>query len=127
MASRARGRPCKVPGQGSTSPTNRFEPPASSSLDALSEGQAALEASPEPPGPSIAKYTEEDLQRILKTVLEARAPAPAPIPEGPRERPLKARFPDIYRGHFATAGAKGPNRIPLAASFLRDRDNFRWR
>ena len=28
--------------------------------------------------------------------------------------------------HFATAGAKGPNRIPFAASFLRDRINFRW-
>lgn len=28
---------------------------------------------------SIAKYTEEDLQRIFKTVLEAQAPIPAPI------------------------------------------------
>ena len=53
--------------------------------------------------------------------------------EGPRERLLKARFSDIYRGdnhmacynfcqqckdHFATAGVKGPNRIPFTASFL---------
>ena len=30
------------------------------------------------------------------------------------------------KNHFATAGAKGPNRIPFAASFLRDRINFRW-
>ena len=28
--------------------------------------------------------------------------------------------------HFAIAGAKSPNRIPFAASFLRDRINFRW-
>ena len=34
-----------------------------------------------PVGPPVAKYTEEDLQRILKTVLEARAPAPRP--DGP--------------------------------------------
>ena len=27
---------------------------------------------------------------------------------------------------FATTGAKGPNRIPFAVSFLRDRINFRW-
>ena len=28
--------------------------------------------------------------------------------------------------HFATTGAKGPNRIPFVASFLRDRINFCW-
>ena len=28
--------------------------------------------------------------------------------------------------HFATAGAKGPNCILFAISFLRDRINFRW-
>ena len=87
--------------------------------------------------PPVAKYTKEDLQRILRTVLEARAPPS----DGAREKPLKARSPDVYCGkshiecynfcqqcedHFATAGAKGPNRIPFAASFLRDRINFRW-
>lgn len=65
----------------------------------------------------------------------------SPSSGGPREQPLKARFPDVYRGRnhmecykfcqqcedrFATAGAKGPNRIPFAASFLRDRANFSW-
>ncbi len=54
---------------------------------------------------------------------------------------LKAKTPDVYRGrshmecynfcqqcedHFATCGATGPNRIPFAASFLRDQINFRW-
>ena len=49
---------------------------------------------------STAKYSEKDLQRILKTVLEARVPAPAlhllVFPNRPYERPLKARFPDLY-------------------------------
>ena len=85
----------------------------------------------------VAKYTEKDLQKILKTVLEARTP---PF-DGVCEKPFKARLPDVYRGkshikcynfcqqcedHFATAGAKGPNRILFAASFLWDCINFRW-
>ena len=152
MAARTRGRPRKGYGPSSALNLPGSTPSRSTSpledLDELSE-PPVLSGNPTPVpdapplAPSVAKYTEEDLQRILKTVLEARAPAPAPItfPEGPRERPLKARFPDVYRGenhldcynfcqqcedHFATAGAKGPNRIPFAASFLRDRINFRW-
>ena len=65
---------------------------------------------------SIPKYSEDDLQRILRTVLEARIPAPAPVlapapvpvhapapapapivAEAPRKK-LKARSPDVYRG-----------------------------
>ena len=87
--------------------------------------------------PLVAKYTEEDLQRILRMVLEARAPPS----DGIREKPLKARSPDVYCGkshmecynfcqqcedYFATARAKGPNHIPFATSFLRDRINFHW-
>ena len=90
-----------------------------------------------PAKPLVAKYIEEDLQRILRTVFEARAPPS----DGPCEKPLKARSPDVYCGkshmecynfcqqyedHFATAGAKGLNRIPFAAFFLHDRINFRW-
>ena len=45
---------------------------------------------------SIAKYIEEDLQRILKMVLEAQAP---PF-DGPREKSLKARLPDVYHDRF---------------------------
>ena len=40
----------------------------------------------------VAKYTEEDLQKILRTVLKARAPSS----DGPHEKPLKARLPDVY-------------------------------
>ena len=89
------------------------------------------------------------MQRILKAVLEARAPTPAPalapvpvpvVSKVSREK-LKARSPDVYRGkshmdyynfcqqcedYFATAGATGPTQIPFAASFLRDRISFRW-
>ena len=67
---------------------------------------------------SIPKYLDDDLQRIFKTVLEARvptptlvlalalvpapvpapAPAPAPIVAEAYRKKLKARFPDVYRG-----------------------------
>ena len=105
-------------------------PPPESSHDKTPVNPSAIEL-------LVAKYTEEDLQRIFRTILEARAPSS----DGVCEKPLKAKSPDVYRGkshmecynfcqqcedHFATAGAKGPNRIPFAASFLRDRINFRW-
>ena len=124
---RGRGRPRRE--HASEGPSGS-SPPPESSHDETPVNPPAVE-------PPVAKYTEEDLQRILKTVLEARA-----LPsDGIREKPLKARSPDVYCGksymecynfcqqcedHFATAGAKGPNRIPFAASFLRDRINFRW-
>ena len=50
---------------------------------------------------SVVRYLEDDLQQILRTVLDFRPLAPVPAPvvaaaphyKGPRERPLKARFP----------------------------------
>lgn len=105
-------------------------------------------APPPAPAPDVnptVRYTEADLQRIIRTVLDARPPAPAPqalvLPEGPRKRPLKARAPDLYRGkthmecynfcrqcenHFATAGATGLNRVPFAATFFKKRALFCW-
>ena len=68
--------------------------------------------------PSVAKYTEKDLQRILRTVLKAWAPS-----DGAHEKLLNARLPDVYcskshmecynfcqqcEDHFATAGALAP-------------------
>ena len=51
-----------------------------------------------PAATSVPKYSKDNLQRILKAVLEAQAPAPAPaISETLREK-LKAHSPDIYRG-----------------------------
>ena len=107
-----------------------FSPPPESSNDKTPVIAPTVE-------PLVAKYTEEDLQKILRTVLKARVPPS----DGVCEKPLKARSPDVYCGksymdkyyfcqqcedYFATAGAKGPNRIPFAASFLHDRINFRW-
>ena len=86
----------------------------------------------------IPKYTEEDLQRILKTVLEARAPTTF---EEPRDKPLKARSPDVYRGnshmecynfcqqcedYFATAGARRAKQISFATSFFQNQISFHW-
>ena len=103
-----------------------------------------------PPAPTelVAKYTDADLQRATKLALESFVQGQqqaqsqmAPPALEPRERPLKARFPDLYYGnshmdcyrfcqqcedHFETAGAKGPNRIPFAASFLRRLVTQRW-
>ena len=107
---------------------------------------------PKPPAnTSIPKYSEDDLQKILNIVLEARAPIPAPdlvpalvpapvVSKVLREK-LKAHSLDVYRGkfhmdcynfcqqcknYFATAGATGPTRILFAVSFFRDRISFRW-
>ena len=91
-----------------------------------------------PPAESpVTKYTEEDLQKILRMVFKSRAPPS----DGSCEKSLKAKLPDVYCGkshmecynfcqkcedHFAIVGAKGPNRISFAASFLGDRINICW-
>ena len=104
---------------------------------------------------SIPKYSKDDLQQILKAVLEAQAPTPTPtlilalapapvlahiVVETPWEK-LKARSPDVYHDksqmncfnfyqqyedYFATIGATGPTRSPFAMFFLWDRISFRW-
>ena len=63
-----------------------YSPPPEFSHD---EGPVNLLAEP-----LVDKYIEEDLQRILRTVLEARAPPS----DGSHEKPLKARSPDVYHG-----------------------------
>ena len=103
---RGRGRPRRE--RPSVAPSDA--PP-----DSSPPSESEISEQPErPPGPkppadtSIPKYSEDDLQRIFKTVLEARAPVPvsAPAPalvpapvvsEMPQEK-LKARFPDVYCG-----------------------------
>ena len=55
---------------------------------------------------SVVKYLKDDLQQILRTVLDSRLPSTVPVPvvaaapqyKGPYERPLKTWFPDIYWG-----------------------------
>ena len=137
---RGRGRPRRE--RPSIAPPDSSPPPESD--DNLSDQRAG------PPGANlpiavvpaaalpVPKYNKKDLQRILKTVLEARAPTTF---KEPRDKPLKVRSLDVYRGnshmecynfcqqcenYFATAEARGANRIPFAASFLRDQISFRW-
>ena len=115
---RARRSPCRNP------------PPAGN--DELA-GEAPNKAA----GPAS---NDELFKQFIKTYLEAQAQA-APSQSEPRERLLKARFPDPYFGkshmdcyhfcqqcedHFDIAQATGLNRIPFAASLLRGNISFRW-
>ena len=76
----------------------------------------------------------ELFKQFIKAYLEAQVPSQTEIDREPRKQPLKAQFSDLYYGnlhmdcyqfcqqcedHFETAGAKGPNRIPFIALFLR--------
>ena len=97
----------------------------------------------------VSKYSKDDLQQIFKTVLEVQAPmsTSAPIPalaaaafEKPRNKPLKARSPNVYyakshmdcynfcqqcEDYFATTGTMRLNQIPFTTFFLQDRIIFR--
>ena len=94
---------------------------------------------------SMVKYLEADFQRIFRTTLKTRPPAPTfqPLvfPDGPCKRLLKARFPKLYcvkthvechnfiqqcEDHFATAKAKKPNRVFFAATFVQKQALFYW-
>ena len=159
----ARPLACRSP-RRNPSPTGEDEPagpaptegsdtytPAPAVSRAPTPAPAPAPAPPLAPAPvdadATVRYSEADLQRIFRTVLEARplAPAPAPqplvFPNGPRKRPLKARFSELYRGktnmecynfiqqcedYFATVGAKRPNRVPFAATFLQKQALFCW-
>ncbi len=86
-----------------------------------------------PQDPSVNRYSQQDLDRIIQTFLHAS--------KGGSGDKLTAKTLNVYHGrshmeyynfcqqykdHFATCGATGPNRILFAASFLRDQINFRW-
>ena len=98
---------------------------------------------------SVVRYLEDDLQRILKTILDFKHPASVPASvvataphyEGPHKRPLKAWFPDIYwskihlecnnffqecKNHFAITNTLDQNQVPFAATFLKDITLFHW-
>ena len=155
---RGRGRPRRE--RPSVAPSVA---PSIASPDSSPPPESGDELSDQPAGPSgakphansppaatsVPKYSENDLQRILKAVLEARAPAPVPAPapapvpapvvsEVPREK-LKARFLDAYCGkshmdcynfcqkcedYFAIARATGYTQIPFATSFLWNQISF---
>ena len=114
--SSARCSPCqnsydgkdKLAGETHTEDSDRLTPtPAASpaSTPAIALVVAPLAASGSA-NSSVIRYSEDDLQRILRTVQDSRllalVPAPvvtaAPHDKGPREKPLKAWFSDIYWG-----------------------------
>ena len=128
----------------SIAPPNSFLPPELG--DKLSNQLARpLEAKSLVVANNVLKYSEDDLQRILKAVLEAQAPISAPVPapvasKMSREK-LKAYCPDVSYGkshidcynfcqqcedYFATKGAMGPTWILFAMSFFWDQISFRW-
>ena len=83
----------------------------------------------------VTKYIEENLQKILSIILETRASSF----DGPCEKLLKAKSPNVYCGKFcmecynfcqqyedysAIAGVKSPNYILFVVFFLRNHLNF---
>lgn len=129
----ARRAPTKDSGTPTPTPAvSRAPTPVLAQTPAPTEAPAPAQT-PTPASALIISSTDELCQQLMKTyaaivkLLEQNRGA------GPCERPLKARFPDLYYGnshldcyrfcqqcedHFETAGANGPNRILFAASFL---------
>ncbi len=145
-----RGQASKAP-IGPLSSNGDHEDPLKSNTPGLSKAPAGSEA-PEaparpleaPPGPPQAllllvpqdpdanRYSQQDLDRIIQILLQNS--------KGRSGDKFKAKTLNVYRGrshmecynfcqqyedHFTTCGATGPNKIPFAASFLRERINFR--
>ena len=90
---------------------------------------------PTPALPSNKRLFQQFMKAYLENQNQNQALPRIPIQVELREQLLKARFLDLYYGnsdldyyrfcqqyedHFDTAGASGPNRIPFAASFLRE-------
>ena len=113
------GGPPGAPTEGSHTPTH----------------SPAVSRAPTPAPPS----NDELFKRFMKAYLESNQGPNQPPEE--RERPLKAKVPDVYYGkshmdcyhfcqqcedHFETSRATGTNRTPFAASFLRGNISVRW-
>ena len=79
--------------------SNDLNKPSSESLDY--EISALLEVLVEAFLLSILKYTEEDLQQIIRTILKSqRLAVVAPAFNKCHKRALKYRVPDIYQSKF---------------------------
>lgn len=67
-----------------------------------SQPQAQPQHKATDPNSGALKYTEGNLQRVTKLCMEASIQGQAnrlgPDQQSPHERPLKARFPDLYYG-----------------------------
>lgn len=72
----------------------------------------------------VLKYSEDDLQQILKAILEAQTPAPplAPVsapatPAEPRKK-LKACSPDVYCGKSQNNATTSINNVKISLLLL---------
>ena len=75
-------------------PHDSFLPPESE----ISEQPDELLGPKSPATTNVSKYFKDNLRQILKAVLEAQTPAPAPgVSELPRKK-VKARTLDVYCG-----------------------------
>ena len=92
--------------------------------------------------PAVAPSSDNKLfQQFMKAYLEAQVPGRTEVDPKPCKQPLKARLPDLYYGnshmdyyrfcqhcedHFKIAGAKRPNKILFADSFLHGSVTQQW-
>ena len=92
--------------------------------------------------PAVAPSLDNELfKQFMKAYLETQVPGRIEVDPEPCKQPLKAWFPDLFYGnlhidcyrfcqqcedYFKTAEAKGPNRIPFAASFLHGSVTQQW-
>lgn len=60
----------------------------------------AAKLEPNPAVFQVPKYTENDLQRILKVVLNARLSGAQRDSDKPQERTLKPQAKNVYKGKF---------------------------
>ena len=133
------GGPPGAPTKGSNTPTP--SPP-------VSRAQTSTNAPTPTAAPPRGIYTNADLQKATKLALnsfiqgQTHAQGSASTAQDKAsDRPLKARNLDLYYGslhmecyhfcrqckdYFETAGAKSHKCVFFAASFLRERINFRW-
>ena len=134
-----RGNPTADPAGAAQGPAEGpAEDPAESASTAGSEAATIPihVGTPAPTPPSTDELFKQFVQAYLESVKN-----PGQNQAEPREKPLKARNPDLYFGkshidcynfcqqcedHFATARATGSNRVPFAATFLRGTISLRW-
>ena len=144
-------RPLTAPTGGITQ--RSATPSKAGLLSSLSCGSLAptdaLEPTPRPATSASPASIDDLFKLFMRTYMytvknQAQVQASVQVflpPVEPKKQPLKARFPDLYFGklhldcyrfyhqyedYFDTAIAHGDNRIPFAASFLRDGISTFW-
>ena len=133
----ARQRTCRSPCRN-PSPGGKDKGGPSGALTKGSNTPTHFLAISRAPTPALLS-TNELFKRFIKAYLESNQGPSQPLEE--RERPLKAKVPDVYYGklymncyrfcqqcenHFETSRTTKTNRTPFAASFLCRNISVRW-